>query len=86
MLPFIVHVLHVYMYTIQEPKEVSLGDPYFLPAFAGTKRRLVQKRDTFQYVSLLDTLRNILKTDILEYVLQPHSRDDELLEDFCDGQ
>ena len=71
---------------MQEPIEVSFGDPYFVPGFSGTKRRLVQKQDTFQYVSLLGTLRNILKTDILEYVLQPHGRDDELLEDFCDGQ
>ena len=79
--------INIYMYiTIQEPTEVSLGDPYFVPGFSGTKRRLVQKQDTFQYVSLLGTLRNILKTDILEYVLQPHGRDDELLEDFCDGQ
>ena len=65
---------------------MSLGDPCYVPAFTGIKRRLVQKQDMFQYVSLLDTLQNILKTDILDFVLHPHNRTDELLEDFCDGQ
>ena len=46
----------------------------------------MQKQDTFQYISVLDTLQNLLKTDILQYVLQPHNREDELVEDFCNGQ
>ena len=65
---------------------MSIGDPYYVPAFSGMKRHLVQKQDKFQYVSLLDTLQNILKTDILDYVLQPHNGGDEFLEDFCYGQ
>ena len=68
-------------YYMQHPKEVSIGDPYFVPAFSGTKQRLVQKQDTFQYVSLLGTLQNVLKTDILDFILQPNHREDELLED-----
>ena len=71
---------------MQEPKELPLGDAYYVPAFSGNKRRLVQKKDTFQYVSILDTLQNILKMDVLDYILQPHNREDDLFEDFCDGQ
>ena len=72
---------------MQEPVEVYVGDPYFPPRLSGSKRSLVEKRDSFQYVPLLNTLRNLL-TDatVLEYIENPHQRTDGLLEDICDGE
>ena len=39
---------------MQEPKELPLGDAYYVPALSGNKRRLVQKRihfSMFQYIA-----------------------------------
>ena len=47
---------------------------------------MVEKRDSFQYISLLDTLSVLLQDEvILDYIDNPHNRSDGLLEDFCDG-
>jgi len=53
----------------------------------GAKRKLVEKHDTFQYVSLLDSLSVLLKDEtVLECIDNPHKRSDEWLEDYCDGE
>ena len=44
------------------------------------------KKESFQYVPIADTLRALLKQeDVLMHVLNPHSSQDETLQDFCDG-
>ena len=55
--------------------------------FGGYKRRKVLKKDKFYYISLLDSLTNILKlVDFQTEVLNPHNSNvDEQLHDFCDG-
>ena len=45
---------------LQEPVTVELGTRYKYQ-FSGSKRRLVQKSDTFQYVPLIDNLQWILQ-------------------------
>ena len=64
-----------------------VGDPYYPAQFSGTKRSLVEKRDSFQYIPIYSTLERILKDQtILEYIENPHKRTDDVLEDFCDGE
>ncbi len=40
---------------------MKIGEPYHEPAFTGVKRRLLEKQDTYQYVSLLSSLRTLLR-------------------------
>lgn len=47
----------------------------------------MEKRDSFQYVPLLNTLEKLLEDNtIIEYIDNPHQRLDDKLEDFCDGE
>ena len=72
---------------IQEPIEVFVGESHYCTTKAGAKRRLVEKRDSFQYVPLLDSLSVLLKDEsVLECIDNPHKRSDEWLEDYCDGE
>ena len=73
---------------LQDPVEVRIGQPEFVPQFSGTKRRLTEKWDTFQYIPLLSSLKQLLSDEsIVEQVdycpQRVHS--DGILEDFCDG-
>ena len=77
----------MYIYCSQEPEEIFVGEPYYPARFNGSKRSLVEKRDSYQYVPLLDSLKSLLRDkSVLDYVENPHGRSDGLLEDFCDGQ
>ena len=61
----------------------------YVPQFSGSKRRLVQRRDTYQYVPLLPSLRKLLRdTTVLEQIEQLPKRinQDGKIEDFCDGE
>ena len=72
---------------MQEPCEIFVGEPYYPARFSGSKRSLVEKRDSFQYVPLLQTLEKLLEDrTIIEYIDNPHQRLDDKLEDFCDGE
>lgn len=72
---------------MQEPTEVYIGEPYFPTRFTGAKRRLIEKKDSFQYVPLLDSLNVLIQDEIiLDYIDNPHNRSDGLLEDFCDAE
>lgn len=74
---------------MQEPKEIRIGDPEYVPQFSGAKRRLSQKWDTYQYVPLLSSLKALLQdSTIMEQIEQcPHRiRKDGLIEDICDGE
>ena len=42
------------------PEEISVSDPQYTPQFSGSKRRLVAKQDSYQYVSLLASLKALL--------------------------
>ena len=63
--------------------------PEYGPQFSGSKRRLVQKSDTFQYVPILDTIRMLLNDEsIREQVVDSSKRvhsNGQIIEDFCDG-
>lgn len=70
-----------------EPEEIFVGEPYYPTRFNGSKRSLIEKRDSFQYVLILQSLERLLQDkSILDYIENPHDRSDELLEDFCDGE
>lgn len=59
-----------------------------MPQFSGTKRNLVQRYDTYQYVPLMPSLRQLLAdTSVMEQIeqLPNRIRNDGLVEDFCDG-
>ena len=64
-----------------------IGEPHYPARFSGSKRSLVEKRGSFQYVPLLQTLEKLLEDrTIIEYIDNPHQRLDDKLEDFCDGE
>ena len=53
---------------MQEPRTVELGTE-FVPVQNGNKRKLTEKKYTFQYVPLLDGLKSLLsKQEILDEV------------------
>ena len=65
-----------------------MGEPLYRPQFSGTKRRLTEKWDTYQYVPLIPSLIKILRDDtVLEQLDTCPERihTDGLIEDFCDG-
>ena len=66
---------------------MSFGEKYYVSQFSGIKRRKVSKSDTFYYVPLLQTLRNLLnQDDFRSEVLNPHfETTEDMLGDFCDG-
>ena len=73
------YVKHVYC--LQEPEEIFVGESYYPARFNGSKRSLIEKRDSFQYVPLLDSLKGLLRDkSVLEYVENPHGRSDGLLD------
>lgn len=42
--------------------------------------------DTYQYVPILETLRNLLSyDDVFSYVINSHKSNDGVLRDYCDG-
>ena len=74
---------------LQEPVEIEVGDPYYTTIFTGSKRRLVQKRDTYQYIPLLSSLHTLLSDpSVMEQVeqCQHRVRTDGIMEDVCDGK
>ena len=79
----------MFIFYMQEARVVDLGEPYYESRFSGAKQRLVQKQDSFQYVSLLDSLKALLCDDeIHSQVDTCNSRihQDGRIEDFCDGE
>ncbi len=56
---------------------------------SGVKRRLIEVQDTYQYVSLLSSLKSLVADPtVLEQIDQCPSRvrHDGILEDYCDGE
>ena len=56
--------------------------------FSGSNRCLVEKQDSYQYVSLLQSLATLLSDKSIQEQVQKfpeHIRTDGRMEDFCDG-
>ena len=53
----------------------------------GTKRRLIERQDRYQYVSLLASLKSLSDPGIIDEIEQCplRVRSDGLIEDYCDG-
>jgi len=65
-----------------------IGDPEYTHQFSGSKQRLVEKRDSYQYVPLLVSLKALLcDLSVQEQIQQLPKRihKDGRIEDFCDG-
>ena len=70
---------------IQEPQEIKIGDPYHEPVFTGTKRQLIERQDSYQYISLLASLKSLLSdSSIMDEVEQCplRVRSDGLIDDY----
>ena len=49
--------------------EVKIGEPYHETVYSGSRRTLVEKHDTYQYVPLLPSLKSLLSDPtVLEQV------------------
>ncbi|XP_065902216.1 uncharacterized protein [Dysidea avara] len=70
-----------------KPEEILVGDPHYVPQFSGSKRRLVEKQDSYQYVPLLASLKAMLHDlSVREQVQQlPERLNGDKIKDFCDG-
>ena len=65
-----------------------IGEPHHIPQFSGSKRRLVEKQDSYQYVPLLASLKALLSDrSVQEQVQQLPERvsSDGTIKDFRDG-
>ena len=65
-----------------------MGQPEYSQQFSGSKRRLIQRYDTYQYVPLLPSLKKLLRDkSVLEQVESCEQRvhDNGQIQDFCDG-
>ena len=65
-----------------------IGEPIYVPQFSGSKRRQVEKRDSYQYVPLLLTLKALLHDTSIQEQLQKLPEcihQNGKIEDFCDG-
>ena len=78
-----------FVFFLQEPEELKIGDPYHTARFTGPKRRLIKTYDSYQYVPLIPSLRALLSDpSVIDEIEQCPSRvrNDGVLEDFCDGE
>ena len=67
---------------------MKIGDPYMSDQFTGSKRRQIERYDTYHYIPILKTLEGLLlDPSIQEEIENTHTRvhGDNKLEDFCDG-
>ena len=75
-------------YHIKEAKEVLIGEPECRPQFSGAKHCLVEKQDTYQYVSLIPNLCMLLSDYTIIEKIEAFSKcihTDGSIEDCCDG-
>ena len=72
---------------MQEPIEVAVGPSKYVTRQSGAKRRKVLSKDTFHYVPILSTLKQILALENVrcEILRQPQLREN-VLGDFFDGE
>jgi len=65
-----------------------VGDPVQASQFSGSKRRLIEKQDSYQYVPLLQSLEALLSDQSIQEQVQKFPkriRTDGKMEDYCDG-
>lgn len=73
---------------MQEPSTIKVGEGVFEHQFSGSKRCVKEKWDTFQYVSIVKSLEQLLKDETVVKEIDmcgSRVRSDNLLEDYCDG-
>ena len=69
--------------------EINIDEPYHETVCSGSKRRLIEKHDTYQYVPLLLSLKSLLSDpSVIEQVKQCplRVRRSGVLEGVCDGE
>lgn len=72
--------------SLQEPKEISFHEKWWVYQFSGSKRRKVIKEDFFYYVPLLESLKILLSLeDFQAEILNQQGNTCNMLNDFCDG-
>ena len=70
----------------QEPVEIQVGSSHYVTRQSGAKRRKILTRDTFQYVPLLSTLKQVLQIQSVRHeIMRSPQRNGEMLHDFSDG-
>lgn len=64
-------------------EEIPLGEPYYVHKYTANVHRKVSQTDKFYYVSILNTLQNLMKLE--DYQAEILNQRSHLLADFCDG-
>ena len=80
------HELINFFFFFQEPTEQKLGEETYVVRGSGSKRRRVLTNDTFYYVPLDESLKQLFShPDVALEISMSHKSTDGLLRDFCDG-
>ena len=78
--------VHVLFMHIQEPVQIQVGPSQYVTQQSGTKRKKVLTRDTFCYIPILSTLKQILQVQCVhDEILKPIQQGGDVLHDFSDG-
>ena len=83
----VVCILMLCFLVLQEPQEITFGEPYYVDQFTANVHRKVSQTDKFYYVPLCSTLGKMMELDDYQSeVLNPHmSTSNDCLGEFCDG-
>ena len=66
--------------------EIRVGPAQYVTMYSGNKRKKVLKSDSFMYVPITETLKELLQIrDVICEVENFHGSQDNILRDFCDG-
>ena len=80
------HDLINFFFFFQEPTEQKLGEETYVVRGSGSKRRRVLTNDTFYYVPLDESLKQLVShPDVALEISRSNKSTDGLLRDFCDG-
>ena len=71
---------------MQDGVEVKLGRTYYVTQFTGSKRRKVLKQDSFYYVPLLKTIKQLLENPVIRmHINNSPVAQENLISDISDG-
>ena len=66
--------------------EISVGPAHYVTMYSGNNRKKVLKSDSFIYVPIMETLKELLQIcDVLCEVENFHGSQDNILRELCDG-